>query len=104
MEKIALIYTTDNTHIVVNRSDILYAEGCSNYCTLVTKNNRMLISKTLKAVCEFYSLTRTHKSFAVNLDNVVRLDLSDREMYFNEKQSVTFSKTFDFNEYFKFLT
>lgn len=54
-------------------------------------------------MCEFYQLTRTHKSYAVNLQKVVQVNLADREMYFNEKQSVFFSKTFDINQYFKFL-
>ncbi|HAD96527.1 MAG TPA: DNA-binding response regulator [Cryomorphaceae bacterium] len=86
----------DNNYFFVKRSnsliklcvdDILYAQAFDNYCNVITKEEKYLITHTLKSVeekLEKYNFFRIHRSFLVNLpaieviseDNVMIGDVS----------------------------
>jgi two-component system LytT family response regulator len=73
------IATADATYIVKHH-EILYCQAEGNYCTIVrTDGSKLLVSKTLKAVCQALaddSFIRTHQSFLVHRNYVreVRTD------------------------------
>ena len=70
------ISTTEGTHIV-KCSEILYCQAESNYCTIFcTNGSSILVSKTLKAVCEALPLQgflRTHQSFVVAREHITEV-------------------------------
>lgn len=60
---------------VLNVSDILYCKADDNYTEIYLENKKILVSKTLKyfeeALSDF-SFARIHKSFLVNVNEVVK--------------------------------
>lgn len=60
---------------VLNVADILYCKADDNYTELYLEKQKILVSKTLKyfeeALCD-YSFARVHKSYLVNLNEIVK--------------------------------
>ncbi|MDO6517498.1 LytR/AlgR family response regulator transcription factor [Zobellia uliginosa] len=60
---------------VLNVADILYCKADDNYTEIYLENKKILVSKTLKyfeeALADF-SFARIHKSYLVNVDEVVK--------------------------------
>jgi len=62
-----------HTLIKVHFNDILYAEAQSNYTLIKTKNQKYLMSQTLKVLEEkldSYGFMRVHRSYVVNLKKI----------------------------------
>lgn len=60
---------------VLNVSDILYCKADDNYTEIYLENKKILVSKTLKYFEEAlsgFSFARIHKSFLVNVNEVVK--------------------------------
>ncbi len=60
---------------VVNVADILYCKADDNYTEIYTGVKKMLVSKTLKyfeGILKEYPFARIHKSYLVNVNEVVR--------------------------------
>ena len=60
---------------VVNVSDILYCQADDNYTLVFLQDRKILISKTLKYLedaLDAYAFARIHKSYLVNVNEVVR--------------------------------
>ncbi|MGB0177365.1 MAG: LytR/AlgR family response regulator transcription factor [Owenweeksia sp.] len=56
--------------IKLSVDDILYAQAFDNYCNVITRNDKFLITHTLKSVeekLEKHNFFRIHRSFLVNL-------------------------------------
>jgi DNA-binding LytR/AlgR family response regulator len=66
--------------------DILYIEADRNYCTIITNNNRFVLTNTLKAMetkLPKGHLTRVHRSYMVNIS---KLDVvADHHLEINRK-------------------
>jgi DNA-binding LytR/AlgR family response regulator len=63
-------------HVKLDLKDILYLEAADNYCKVVTRNNRYLLSSPLKHAADklpenvFY---RCHRSFLVNVREIEKM-------------------------------
>lgn len=103
-QRIAL--TTNDGMLFVSTMDILYCEADSNYTTVVLKNQKVLVSKTLKEIDETLAGTdfyRIHHSFLINLSHVqkyVRGDGGYVLMTDGKAVSISRSKRQDFMDLF----
>lgn len=78
VQRVAL--TTSDGMLFVSTADILYCEAESNYTTVVLKNKKILVSKTLKEIDEALSgpdFYRIHHSFLINLSHVQKFIRGD---------------------------
>jgi two-component system LytT family response regulator len=78
VQRVAL--TTSDGMLFVSTADILYCEAESNYTTVVLKNKKILVSKTLKEIDEALSgpdFYRIHHSFLINLGHVQKFIRGD---------------------------
>lgn len=60
---------------VLTVADILYCEADDNYCRIYLSDRKLLVSKTLKYLEDAlgpYAFARIHKSFLVNVNEIVR--------------------------------
>lgn len=89
------VYSNNEYH-VINICDILYAESSGPYCTLHTKTKTYTyITKTLGEITEYFGLTRVHRSFSIQTNNVIKVNMKDSEIFFNDKKSCYYSRRFD---------
>jgi len=74
LDKIVLSF--GNTIDIITLSEILYIEASGNYCTVFLANDKkLMVNKTLKNFEDLLDnkiFYRTHKSFIINLNSVVR--------------------------------
>lgn len=78
VKRVAL--TTNDGMLFVSTADILYCEADSNYTTVVLKNRKILVSKTLKEIDEALSgpdFYRIHHSFLINLNHIQKFVRGD---------------------------
>lgn len=67
------VHTTNSRRVLVDLNDILYCKADNNYCELYTKENKYLLTRTLKDIEERLPkniFIKTHRSFVVNLNQV----------------------------------
>lgn len=84
---------------IIKIEDIVYCKASDNYCEIYLKDQKHLISKTLKAIevkLKHKNLVRINRSYVVNLDKVEYIDKSDNRIYFKENCFV--NKELDENE------
>lgn len=68
----------DGKQLRIKIEDIVYIEAMENYMSMQTKQKRYTIHSTMKSVMEMFGaktpVMRVHKSYAVNIDNMLRLE------------------------------
>ncbi|MEK6451816.1 MULTISPECIES: LytR/AlgR family response regulator transcription factor [Myroides] len=71
---------------IVKVEDIVYCKASDNYCEIYLKDQKHLLSKTLKAIevkLKHKNLVRVNRSYIVNLDKVEYIDKNDNNrVYF----------------------
>lgn len=71
---------------IVKVEDIVYCKASDNYCEIYLKDQKHLLSKTLKAIevkLKNKNLVRVNRSYIVNLDKVEYIDKNDNNrVYF----------------------
>lgn len=68
----------DGKQLRIKIEDIVYIEAMENYMAMQTKHKKYTIHSTMKSVMEMFGgdtpVMRVHKSYAVNIDNMLRLE------------------------------
>ncbi|MDI9866096.1 response regulator [Flectobacillus sp. DC10W] len=89
----------------VKLSEILYLESDNNYVHIITSTKKFTLRLTLNGVLErinFDKLVRTHRSFAINIDQIE--SFNDHEIIMG-KHTIPLGRNYkdDFMRYFDFL-
>lgn len=89
----------------VKLSEILYLESDNNYVHIITSSKKFTLRLTLNGVLErinFDKLVRTHRSFAINIDQIE--SFNDHEIIMG-KHTIPLGRNYkdDFMRYFDFL-
>jgi two-component system LytT family response regulator len=88
--------TTNDGMIFVTTADILYCEAESNYTSVVLKNRKVVVSKTLKEIDEALSgndFYRIHNSYLVNLNQIQKFVRGDGGyVVMNDGKSVSIAR------------
>ncbi len=102
-----IIVNTDDGQRVVETKDIIYLEGDGKYCTIRTNKDFFRSSKTLSGVYELlpqYCFIRVHKSYAVNLYHIQKLNSNEIFFTNGERAIIGRSKIADFKRiYISFI-
>lgn len=68
----------DGSQLRIKIEDIVYIEAMENYMLMQTRHKKYTIHSTMKSVMEMFGnntpILRVHKSYAVNIDNMLRLE------------------------------
>ncbi|MEE9349520.1 MAG: LytTR family DNA-binding domain-containing protein [Flavobacteriaceae bacterium] len=80
-----IVLKTADTHHIINEEDLIYCKADSNYTTFFTKDEEILISKTLKKTEELLTesiFIKCHQSYLVNKFYISKM-LSDGYLILN---------------------
>lgn len=91
-----LVVSTLEGRQIISYDDILYAHSSSNYCTLVLKDSKIVLSKTLKWVQNQLDETflRVHNSYLVSLLNVTSYNSKDNALLLACSTSIPVSRRY----------
>ncbi|PSR13754.1 MAG: hypothetical protein DA408_02650 [Bacteroidetes bacterium] len=89
MEKLNFFVRKNHTLHRVNLSDILYINAEGNYCYLIVSNGRkhalkISLRQLLLKLPEDVFI-RIHKSYIVNINYLLKLDMKERNAYIQEE-------------------
>lgn len=90
-----LVVSVQDGRKVISFDDILYASSSSNYCTLVLKDRKITLSKTLKWVQEQLDETflRVHNSYLVSLLQITSFTSKENALIINGTQVIPVSRS-----------